>query len=722
MPRELLPIEASAIPQKLVLCGGSSDFQFIEAAGEDGKVNQKKFNIVGYTGGLLRLGSWPYPVVVELSGMSIPRQQIPTLYAHNTETIVGHTTKIDKTQKRLYLEGVMSGYSDTESTPSAQASREVVRMAQNGFQWQASIGASPDKVQFVPSGESVKANGLNFSGPCYLVSQSTLAEISFVPIGADMNTSASVAAAASINLFSGGMSVELTQWLLAKGLDAAAFSALPEVAQAALKTQHAAEVKAAATPVAPVVPPPVVAATGDNSQHTFDQKMAAIEAESRRVAYIHERSAAAAETHTGNFAKIQEIRELCASAIADKTIDARAFDLALLRADRAMGPTVYAPTEKPITEDVIAAAICASGRLPGLEKKFNERTLDAAHKNFPRGISLKGMLREAAVRNNNYRSNSNDDNALCRAAFDIRASGPSTIAVPGILSNVANKFLAAGFNYSEQAWRQISRIKTANDFKQMSTYRLTGSNKFIKVAPGGEIKHGTLSELSYTNQVDTYGIMIGMDRRDIRNDDLGAFTSVPQELGRGGGDALNEVFWTEYLDDSTFYPTDKSYLNYDDGATDSVLSLAGLDNADTLFALQTKPDGTPLGAMPKILLVPRSLFATAKNLMNGTVTAAAQSTATQTLTNVWQGMFDVVSSVYLQSSAITGYSSTAWYLLADPMNIATIEVAFLDGVETPTVETSEFEFDRLGLSMRAFMDWGCNKQEYRGGVKLKGAA
>jgi hypothetical protein len=122
------------------------------------------------------------------------------------------------------------------------------------------------------------------------------------------------------------------------------------------------------------------------------------------------------------------------------------------------------------------------------------------------------------------------------------------------------------------------------------------------------------------------------------------------------------------------------------------------------------------------LLVPRSLYATAKNLMNGMVTASAQSTATVTLENVWKGMFDIVTSVYLQSSAITGYSATAWYLLADPQNVATIEVAFLDGIETPTVESSEFEFDRLGLSMRAFMDWGCNKQEPRGGVKLKGAA
>lgn len=713
--RDLLPIEAAKMPSALMICGASEDFSLVEAAGPDGQAPVKKFSIVGYTGGMIRLNDWPYPVVVDLEGMAIPRQQIPTLMSHDREKIVGHTTGIVKQQKKLLLEGVMSGHSDTEQTPSAVAAREVVRMARNQFNWQASIGASPDKTQFVPAGESFRANGQRFDGPAYLVSKSTLAEISFVAIGADMNTSANVAATAATSTILGGLSMEFSQWLAAKGLDQAAFAALPEAIRASLQSQHAAETKPAPAPA------PAATVQAAAPQTTFDQKIAAIEAESLRIEYIRERTAEACAANVGNPAKIQQLRELCATAIEDKGTDKGKFDLALLRADRQMGPVIYQASEKPLDEEILAAAICATGKLPKYEEKFSERVLDAAHKHFPRGINLKSLLFEAARRNSNYRGSLNDDVALCRAAF-VNAAGPSSIAVPGILSNVANKFLASGFLYTEQAWRQISKIRTANDFKQMSTYRLTGSNKFKKVAPGGEIKHGTLSELTYTNQVDTYGIMIGMDRRDIRNDDLGAFTSIPQELGRGAGDNLNEVFWTEYLDDSTFYPTDKSLLNYDDGATDSVLSLAGLENADTLFALQTKPDGTPLGVMPAILLVPRALRATATTLMAAAPTAAAQSTATTTLHNPWAGMFQVVSSVYLQSSAITGYSATAWYLLADPMNIPTIEVAFLDGIETPTVETSEFEFDRLGLSMRAYMDWGCNKQEYRGGVKLKGAA
>lgn len=469
----------------------------------------------------------------------------------------------------------------------------------------------------------------------------------------------------------------------------------------------------------------------------FDDTMAAIEAESARVVHIQEATAAAAQKWVGNPDKIKQFRELCQAAVADKKMSARDFDLAMLRMDHMLAPMVLTPPTQQVNESLIEAAICVTHKLPNVEKKFSEQVLQAAHTRFRHGLGLQELLSMAAERNGNYRGSSRDLVALCRAAFRrpaedyynsaYAAVGPSTITVPGILSNVANKFLEAGFLYSEQAWRGFAKIKSARDFKQMSSYRLTAGAKFKRVQPGGEVKHGSLGELTYTNQVDTYGILLGIDRRDMINDDLGAFSGLSQEMGRGAGDSLNDVFYTEWLDDSDFFNTDKSKNNYDDGATDSVLTIAGLTNADAIFAAQTKPDGTPLGAKPAILLVPRALLATARTLMNSTITNLVSSTtATTGDINPFSGMYRVVDSVYLQATTLDGAtvtgSSTAWYLLADPNDIAAIEIAFLNGVENPTIETSEFDFDRLGLAMRGILDFGTNKQEYRAGLKLKGAA
>lgn len=526
---------------------------------------------------------------------------------------------------------------------------------------------------------------------------------------------------------------DFATWATANGFDLATMG---DNAKAKIQAAWRAEQNPAPAPTPAFVPQPAPAPAKVDSDG-FSKKLDAIEAENARVEYIRERALASMQMHIGNSEKTKQIRELMDAAILDEKTTAKDFDLALMRAERFAGPNVFIRdnARQEITNEVIEAAICMTHKLPGVEQKYDARTLETAHRRFRGGMTL-GNLVATAARHAGYRGDMGGATnmlSMWQAANRHRmnsnyepmaasGSGLSTIDITGILSNTANKFLASQFLYGEQSWRKISKFRNVTDFKQITTYRLTGSNKFVKVPPGGELKHGTLSELSYTNQVDTYGILLGIDRRDFINDDLGALAGRAAEIGAGAIDHLNETFWTEWLDDSTFFPTDGSLANYDAGATDSVLSLAGLENADTIFGLQTKPNGTPIGAEPKILLVPRALRNTARNLMSDSITAAAQSTATLTVNNTWSGSFEIVDSTYLQASALSGSSATAWYLLADPMNMPAIEVAFLFGKETPTIEESELPFDRLGMSMRAYLDWGCNKQEYRAAVKLKGAA
>jgi hypothetical protein len=282
---------------------------------------------------------------------------------------------------------------------------------------------------------------------------------------------------------------------------------------------------------------------------TFDAKVKAIDEENERITYIREKTLAVMERHTGNPEQCKSLRELCASAIADQKVSKRDYDLALLRADRFAGPTVFAPSQPQVTDDVVEAAVCISHRLPNVEKQYGERTLEAAHKHFPRGMGLKRLLMMGA-RANGFRGDESDYAGVCRSVlrtggdyggYGPMAVGPSTgVQVPGILSNIANKFLAMSFMNVEQSWRGIAKIRPVNDFKQTTTYRMSGNNTFLRVAPSGEIKHGALSETSYTNQAKTYGRLLGISREDYINDDLGAFVSVTQELGRGAADRVQQ--------------------------------------------------------------------------------------------------------------------------------------------------------------------------------------
>jgi len=288
----------------------------------------------------------------------------------------------------------------------------------------------------------------------------------------------------------------------------------------------------------------------------------------------------------------------------------------------------------------------------------------------------------------------------------------------GILSNLANKFLLKGFFSVERTWRDICAIRAVKDFKTAHSYRLIGVDQYQPVAAGGELKHGTLGNESYTNKADTYGLLLSVDRRDIINDDLGAITTIPQKLGRGSGLKINDVFWTIFLNNAAFFTVaNKNLLT---GAT-TALGIDGLTQAETLFLNQVDAQGKPIGIMPSILLVPTNLSAMGTQLFKAVEIRDTTASTKYPIANPHAGKFRSAVSRYMGNSAYTGFSTAAWYLLADPEDLALIEVAFLNGQESPTIETALADFDTLGIKMRGYHDFGVNLQDARAGVRSAGA-
>lgn len=465
---------------------------------------------------------------------------------------------------------------------------------------------------------------------------------------------------------------------------------------------------------------------------TPEEVAAAGRAEVQRRRRVTEMVASAIQQYPGNLRMIETVEALGRQAI-DGGWDEQKAELAFLRATRASAPHLHIPQGAPnVTDDVIEAAVCLAGGLESPDKHFPAQTLDTARKKWRHGLSI-GELVITAARARGYHGinlKAGLKEAL-QAAFsptDIRAgmTGPSTYSIPNILSNVANKFVNQGFLAVDNAWSMIAARRSVNDFKQITSFSLTGHLQYNKVAPGGELKHGELGERTYNNQADTYGILIGIDRRDLINDDTGALSGASRRLGRGAGLKINDVFWTVFLNNSSFFTSGNSNVltGTTPGTTNSALGLEGLQNADRVFRLQTDPDGKPLGILPSILLVPSALRITALNLMNSTIVVATNTATTTTLApnnNAFAGAYTVVSSPYMSNSSYTGNSSTAWYLLASPSEMPVIEGCFLNGVESPTIETADFDFNTLGVAMRGVHDFGFSLQEYRGGVRAAGA-
>jgi len=682
-------------PRDLELLAAAVDLD-LEAASEKGE-KLPTFTMTAYSGGGMHLAGWLYPVVIDLKGLKVSRKPRPILKEHDRAAVVGHSTGIDNDGSRLAVAGIISG-----TGPAAQ---EILSTARNGFPWRASVGARADKMIFVEANQTVEANGKTHKGPVYVAKRSTLGEISFVALAADDETSARVRASA------GDRRIEVTamnfeEWLTAKGWDPDALSDdQRSTLEAAWKAEQEPEPKPEPK-VDPPAPKPDVKATAPTDVEAAATAAAekAVEDERDRVAKIE----AAVDGFEGD--RVQELR---AQAMSGQITldDLRAGMLTHVRDSRAQ----HVPGAEAVENDrkVLLATGYQLGGVPDdrIVAMCGEQSLEAASR--LRGIGLQEFCARAAllegVQLPRYQ---NDASGWLQAGF-------STMTLPGILGAVANKSLLEAYSYVEDVWRQVVKIASVKNFLQHNRYRLTSDFKFEKVAADGELKHGELAQQAYTQQADTYGIMFALTRQAIINDDLGAFLAVPQQLGLGAGEAIAEAVWTLLLSNpSSFFHADNSNLETGAG---SALSIAGLTAAELAFLNQTKPNGRPLGVAAKKLLVPPALKVTAEQLMeslelNETTTANVGKGKK----NVHAGKFDVVCSTYLSNATITGYSATAWYLFADPRVLAALEVAFLNGVDRPTVEKADADFNTLGVQFRGYIDFGVKEQDPRGAVKSDG--
>ncbi|MDZ4852449.1 MAG: hypothetical protein SGI77_24435 [Pirellulaceae bacterium] len=704
-----LNIVANSQDQLLNLQANSVEFE--AASGEESAPSLRRFTMTAYTGGPMLLAGWRYPVVVDLQGMAMGKQRRPILLDHTRDVdfVIGQTDSLALLNNQLVVAGQVMGES-----PKA---RQVIALNDKGFAWQASIGARADQVEFVAEGKTSMANGQEFAGPVNIARKSVLGEVSFVVLGADDNTTAQIAASKTDGnvLDSVDPDKQVTPfdaWLAIHQFDDQAMTAAQRDSLSQMFTVARSSLVANLQTEANDFD----STDNQNSQLRPKQQLAIIP----QADPVHQLRASMAK----ELSRIAGVRKLCngrhptieAKSIADGW-DLTRTELAILREDRPSAPAVQS-IDNTVTGTTLEAACMMTARYSDLEQVYDAKILEAAHRRYKGRISLQELLLEAAWSNGYTGRNFRDSREVLRAAFHAPIqAGFSTIDVGGILSNVANKFLLEGFFSVERVWRNICSVRTVTDFKTITSYRLIGKDQYESVAPGGEIQHGTLGEDKYQNKADTYGLMLSIDRRDMINDDLGAITTVPRKLGRGSGLKINDVFWKVFLDNASFYTSgNKNYLV----GTNTVLGVDGMTLAETAFMDQVDPDGKPIGIVPAIVLVPTALSTPAAQLYKSMELRDNTANTKTLVSNPHQGKYRVEVSRYLGNATFAGSSTKAWYLLSDPNDLPVIEVAFLNGQESPTIETAEADFNVLGIQMRGYHDFGTALQDFRGGLKAKG--
>jgi hypothetical protein len=630
-----------------------------------------KLKILAYSGGVMSPPGWG-DVVITLSGLDISRP-IPILDSHENklDALIG-TGKASVTAGTLVVEVPLG---DTD------AARKVVAILESGGALEASVGIEPDKTSFLNEGETRNINGRKITGSAEgitVIETAVLKETSILPLGADSQTSVALAASKK-----GNQVMDFHDWLKAKGFDP---SDIEENERFQLYTKWESE---------------------QSRDLTADaRQLATIRAASDRWERL--------KPDERNDPRVSAAFSACLKGHAT----AAELDRACLESYRSR---MSAPSDGTIRggggygangrETLAAAILCHIGAESVATKAFGEPTVQGA-----RDLRIRHAmdLVEASCRMNPSMTGLPSDRAeMIRASF-----GPSTYSLPSALGLAGEKLMAETYMQTPASWRAWAGKKSVTSFREHTAIRPYLAGGFEEVPPGGEITHASGAEETYAFKADTYGRMFAIDRRDLVNDDLGAFDEVFREIGRMAVRKIGDKLYSLLLSNpSSFFATGNG--NYAEGAS-SALDIAALGSAVSLLRKQVDAAGNPIALAPAVLLVPPELEATGASILNSTTMSRESSGDMLPEGNPWQGRMSLEVEPRLSTTGFHGSISTkAWYVMAAPSTPLAV-LAFLNGAEMPVVETLDAPVNQLGRSMRGYIDFGVALSDKRAGVKMKG--
>jgi ATP-dependent Clp endopeptidase proteolytic subunit ClpP len=340
-----------------------------------------------------------------------------------------------------------------------------------------------------------------------------------------------------------------------------------------------------------------------------------------------------------------------------------------------------------------------------------------------RGFEMASIIRESMRRSGADVSGLNSRRAIADAVFNRRFGAHTTSDFPYIFRDAANKTLLKAYNEAPATWKPWVNTITASDFKTIYGIALSEAPSVDLVQEAEEYSYGKLLENQESYRVYKYGKILPLTLEMIINDDLRAFTRYPQLMGAAARRKESDLVYALLVSGANnhgptmtdTYQLFKATNHLNLLATGRTISATNIDAAIQKMTAQTGLNGSTLDIQPRYLLVgPKNRLA-ARILFESA--GYTEGTYNAGVINPMQNELQVI----VENRLGAVFSGLGWYLVADPGQIDTFEVAYLDGYETPQItEHEEYKNDTIEWKIRQF--FGVGAMEFRSMVLNDGTA
>lgn len=395
---------------------------------------------------------------------------------------------------------------------------------------------------------------------------------------------------------------------------------------------------------------------------------------------------------------------------ADDKLFAAARDGLVMRTYRAGG--IRRAVEKPAAghEDF------ANMKLSRMAEMYAEKLGCDVRRMAPKDIALVAMGHPGAA--NRYR--------IQRDAYH------TTGSFANLLLDAANKTLLAGYEEAPFTWNMWARdAGTTSDFKTLNRIRFSEMGTPEMVPEGADYPEAAMSDAKESYKINKYGNVFSITWETVVNDDLDAISRIPAMQGAACRRLQNQAVYgvltanaamadAGLLFNSTAQTTAGGHANLaSSSAAPSVTTL----NAGFLSMLTKKGlrSDVILNIQPAFLIVPAALSATALQLLGSIADPSVGGSAAgnSNTKNIYGPNGDRPLKVVIEP-VLDGNSATAWYLAANNSQVDTVEITFLEGEQSPVLE-SEWDFDKDVYKNKVRQTFGVAAIDYRGLYKNAGA-
>ncbi|RLV61066.1 Clp protease ClpP [Parashewanella curva] len=281
-----------------------------------------------------------------------------------------------------------------------------------------------------------------------------------------------------------------------------------------------------------------------------------------------------------------------------------------------------------------------------------------------------------------------------------------------ILLDVANKSVLMGWEKANETFELWTKKGELSDFKPTRRVGLGEFSSLPEVPEGAEYTYGTIGDHGANITLASYGKLFSITRQAIINDDLNMLKDIPMKMGAAAKATIADLVY-ELLTGNAKWVDGKPLFHADhNNLTSGEHSVENYGIAAELMETQTGhgEDGRDLNIMPEFLICHPSKKRLATQIIKSSSVKGAD--ANSGIYNPVQDFATVISEARLKAAKDAYYLSAA-------QGTDTIEVAYLDGIDTPYIEQQE-GFNVDGVSTKVRMDAGVAALDFRGLVKSTG--